>query len=46
MKVFRLSQTYTELKAAALADRDLFDEAAEHSDESANADSVNCHCTD
>ena len=46
MKVFRLGETYAELKAAALADRDLFDEAAEHSDESANADSVDCNCTD
>ena len=46
MKVFRLGETYAELKAAALADRDLFDEAVEHSDESANADSVDCNCTD
>ena len=34
MKVFRLGETYAELKAAALADRDLFDEATAATDES------------
>ena len=46
MKVFRLGETYAELKAAALADRDLFDEAAASSAESDNTDSFDCHCTD
>ena len=34
MKVFRLGETYAELKEAALADRDLFDEAAAIPDQS------------
>ena len=46
MKVFRLGETYAELKAAALADRDLFDEAAAIPDESSQSDSFDCHCTD
>ena len=46
MKVFRLGETYAELKAAALADRDLFDEAAANPDESSQSDSFDCHCTD
>ena len=46
MKRFRLGETYAELKAAALAHRDLFDEAAASSGESAESDSFDCHCTD
>ena len=46
MKVFRLGETYAELKAAALADRDLFDEAAASSAESGDSDTFDCHCTD
>ena len=46
MKRFRLGETYTELKAAALANRDLFDHAAASSGESAGSDSFDCHCTD
>ena len=46
MKVFRLGETYAELKAAALADRDLFDEAAAIPDQSSQSDSFDCHCTD
>ena len=46
MKRFRLGETYAELKAAALAHRDLFDEAAASSGESGESDSFDCHCTD
>ncbi len=46
MKRFRLGETYAELKAAALAHRDLFDDAAPSSGESAGSDSFDCHCTD
>ena len=46
MKRFRLGETYAELKAAALAHRDLFDEEAASSGESAVSDSFDCHCTD
>ena len=46
MKRFRLGETYAELKAAALAHRDLFDEDAASSGESAGSDSFDCHCTD
>ena len=46
MKRFRLGETYAELKAAALAHRDLFDEDAASSGESAESDSFDCHCTD
>ena len=45
MKVFRLGETYAELKAAALADRDLFDEAAA-SDVDSQSDTFDCSCTD
>ena len=38
MKRFRLGEAYAELKTAALADRDLFDEAAATSDESGETD--------
>ncbi len=46
MKRFRLGETYAELKAAALAHRDLFDDGAASSGESAESDSFDCHCTD
>ena len=46
MKRFRLGETYAELKAAALAHRDLFDEAAASSVESDQSESFDCHCTD
>ncbi len=46
MKRFRLGETYAELKAAALADRDLFDEDAASSDESGDSQSLDCLCTD
>ena len=46
MKRFRLRETYAELKEVALADRDLFDEAAARSDETDNTDSFDCNCTD
>ena len=46
MKRFRLGETYAELKAAALSHRDLFDDSAASSGESAGSDSFDCHCTD
>ena len=46
MKRFRLGETYPELKAAALSHRDLFDDSAASSGESAASDSFDCHCTD
>ena len=46
MKRFCLGETYAELKAAALAHRDLFDDAAASSGGSAESDSFDCHCTD
>ena len=46
MKRFRLGETYAELKAAALAHRDLFDDTAASSGESTESDSFDCHCTD
>ena len=46
MKRFRLAETYAELKAAALADRDLFDEAAAAFGENADTGSFDCLCTD
>ena len=45
MKRFRLGETYAELKAAALAERDLFDEAAHSTDDDDTA-SLECNCTD
>ena len=48
IKRFRLGETYAELKAAALADRDLFDEAAATSDESGGSHSLHhalCYIT-
>ena len=46
MKRFRLGETYAELKAAALAHRDLFDDAAHCSQGDDGSDSFDCHCTD
>ena len=46
MKRFRLGETYAELKAAALAHRDLFDDAEPDPDRNAASDSFDCHCTD
>ena len=46
MKRFRLGETYAELKAAALAHRDLFDEAEAAAHSNAASDSFDCHCTD
>ena len=46
LKRFRLAETYAELKADALASRDLFDEADPSSRDGDDADSVECHCTD
>ena len=45
MNRFRLGEIYAELKAAALAERDLFDGTANADDGSA-PDSLDCHCTD
>ena len=42
MKRFRIGETYAELKAAALARRDLFDMAANDGDDTAS----DCICTD
>ena len=44
MKRFRLQETYAELRAAALAERDLFDETAQHA--AADDQTFDCHCTD
>ena len=46
MKRFRLGETYAELKAAALAHRDLFDDPAASPGEGAGSDPFDCHCTD
>ena len=46
MKRFRLGETYAELKAAALAHRDLFDDAEPDPDGNTASDSFDCHCTD
>ena len=46
MKRFRLGETYAELKTAALAERDLFDEAATSPGGNGGSDSFDCHCTD
>ena len=46
MKRFRLGETYAELKAAALAHRDLFDDGPPAPDGNAESDSFDCHCTD
>ena len=46
MKRFRLGETYAELKQAALADRDLFDEAAAATNENTGTDSLDCNCID
>ena len=46
MKRFRLGETYTELKAAALAQNDLFDGPPAMSGDGAEAESLDCDCTD
>ena len=46
MKRFRLGETYAELKAAALAHRDLFDESEPATDGNAESGSLDCNCTD
>ena len=46
MKRFRLGETYAELKAAALSERDLFDEAAASAGEGNDTGSFDCLCTD
>ena len=46
MKRFRLGETYAELKDAALAHRDLFDDAAASSADDTDTDTFDCHCTD
>ena len=46
MKRFRLDETYTELKAAALSQNDLFDEPSAASSDGAEAESLDCDCTD
>ena len=46
MKRFRLGETYTELKAAALLERDLFDESAADAEKDGQSDSLDCSCTD
>ena len=46
MKRFRLGETYADLKAAAIAHRDLFDDGAPAPDGNAGPDSFDCHCTD
>ena len=43
LKRFRLGETYAELKAAALAQGDLFDARR---DDDGDEESVDCHCTD
>ena len=46
MKRLRLGETYAELKAAALAQHDLFDETHAASGDGAVAESLDCDCTD
>ena len=46
MKRFRLGETYAELKAAALSERDLFDDAAASAGEGGDTGSLDCLCTD
>ena len=46
VKRFRLDETYAELKAAALAQNDLFDEPSAASVEGSEAESLDCDCTD
>ena len=46
MKRFRLGETYAELKDAALAHRDLFDDGAASSPDDDDTDTFDCHCTD
>ena len=46
MTRFRLGETYAELKAAALSQHDLFDEPSAASTDGAEAESLDCDCTD
>ena len=46
MKRLRLGETYAELKAAALSQHDLFDEPSAASTDGAEAESLDCDCTD
>ena len=46
MKRFRLGETYTELKAAALSQNDLFDGPPATSGDGAENESLDCDCTD
>ena len=46
MTRFRLGETYAELKTAALAQNDLFDEPPAASGDNAVAESLDCDCTD
>ncbi len=46
MKRFRLGETYAELKAAALAERDLFDEAPACPSGDDESGTLDCLCTD
>ena len=46
MTRFRLDETYAELKAAALSQNDLFDEPSPATEEGAEAESLDCDCTD
>ena len=46
VKRFRLDETYAELKAAALSQNDLFDETHAASGAGAEAESLDCDCTD
>ena len=46
MTRFRLDETYTELKAAALSQNDLFDGPPATSGDGAENESLDCDCTD
>ena len=46
MTRFRLDETYTELKAAALSQNDLFDGSPATSGDGAGNESLDCDCTD
>ena len=46
MTRFRLDETDAEMKSAALAQHDLFDEPPAASGDGAEAESLDCDCTD
>ena len=46
MKRFRFGETYAELKVTALSQHDLFDETHAASADGAEAESLDCDCTD